>query len=360
MVAHRVEVIRIRTQQGGIRTRPVPEIRGTRCCRMTYYAWLPSVGRHGEDAPQGLGGAEQAGPTRTGRRSWRCRSRRTWPGRRAAGSPPGSGRARPFLIAPYTVSMACARPSASRIAACRLPSARRIAACRAPLGAAHGRLGLALGDVDRRLLLALGLQDLGPLLLVGLLLQGQRLEDLRRRGDLDDLDAVDPDAPLVGDGLHLLLDVGVDALALGQRLVERHRADHRAQRGAGEGVDADVEVGDAEQRLLGDDHLGEDRGVDGDDDVVLGDDVLPIAGPGISRMSTRCSESTNGAMITRPGSCVLRYSPRCLTTPTSPCWTMLTICAGQMNTDHHSTTMTRPTTPAADSCDHAPPLLLLE
>ena len=86
---------------------------------------------------------------------------------------------------------------------------------------------------------------LGPLLLVGLLLQGQRLEDLRGRGDLDDLDAVDADAPLVGDGLHLLLDVGVDALALRERLVERQRADHRAQGGAGEGVDGDVEVGDA-------------------------------------------------------------------------------------------------------------------
>ena len=48
-------------------------------------------------------------------------------------------------------------------------------------------------------------------------------------------------------------------------------------------------------------------------------------GTGISRMSTRCSESMNGPMITRPGSWVLRYSPSRLTTPTSPCCTMLTI-----------------------------------
>ena len=48
-------------------------------------------------------------------------------------------------------------------------------------------------------------------------------------------------------------------------------------------------------------------------------------GRGISRMSTRRSESTNGTMMTRPGSWVRVYSPSRLTTPTSPCWTMLTI-----------------------------------
>jgi hypothetical protein len=39
-------------------------------------------------------------------------------------------------------------------------------------------------------------------------------------------------------------------------------------------------------------------------------------GTGISRMSTRCSESTNGRMTTSPGSWVLRYSPRRFSTPT--------------------------------------------
>ena len=48
-------------------------------------------------------------------------------------------------------------------------------------------------------------------------------------------------------------------------------------------------------------------------------------GTGISRMSTRCKPSMNGATMTRPGSWVLRYSPSRLTTPTSPCCTMLTI-----------------------------------
>ena len=46
---------------------------------------------------------------------------------------------------------------------------------------AHRRLRVALGDVDRRLLQTFGLEDLRPLLLVGLLLQRERLEDLRRR-----------------------------------------------------------------------------------------------------------------------------------------------------------------------------------
>ena len=42
---------------------------------------------------------------------------------------------------------------------------------------------------------------------------------------------------------------------------------------------ADVEVGDAEQRLLRDDDLREDRRVHGDHDVVLGDHVLAVTRP---------------------------------------------------------------------------------
>ena len=118
--------------------------------------------------------------------------------------------------------MAWARPSASRMAASPVALGPQDGGLALALGGLDRGLGVALGHVDGRLLVALGLEDLGPLLLVGLLLQGQGLEDLRRRRDLDDLDAADADAPLVGDDLHLLLDVGVDALALGQRLVERH------------------------------------------------------------------------------------------------------------------------------------------
>src|SRR5918995_1782788 len=121
----------------------------------------------------------------------------------------GSGSS--FLMAEYTVVIACERPSASRIAACRLPSARKIAACRPPSA---------------------------------------------------------------------LLNVGVDALAFGESLVESHRPDDRPQSRACECVDGHIEIGDAEQGLLGVDHLSENGGVDRDDHVVLGDHILTVAGPG--------------------------------------------------------------------------------
>ena len=63
-------------------------------------------------------------------------------------------------------------------------------------------------------------------------------------------------------------------------------------------------------------------------------------------MSTRCSESTNGRMMTRPGSWVLRYSPRRFTTPTWPCCTMLTIWrSASSSTMMIRPATTRPTTP---------------
>ena len=102
--------------------------------------------------------------------------------------------------------------------------------------------------------------------------------DLRRLGDLHDLDAADADAPLVRDRLHLLLHVGVDPFTFGQGLIEAHRADDRAQRRPGQSIDADVEVRHTEQRRLGVDDLREDRCIHGDDHVVLGDHFLPITG----------------------------------------------------------------------------------
>ena len=47
-------------------------------------------------------------------------------------------------------------------------------------------------------------------------------------------------------------------------------------------------------------------------------------GTGTSRMSTVVRLSTKGRITTRPGSWVRWYSPSRLTTPTWPCWTMLT------------------------------------
>ena len=67
-------------------------------CRSGASAWLRGARRLSERrrAHCGASGRLRAGrPTRTGRRSWRCRCRRTWRGRRVEGSRPGSGRDRP-------------------------------------------------------------------------------------------------------------------------------------------------------------------------------------------------------------------------------------------------------------------------
>src|SRR5437899_7674898 len=49
-----------------------------------------------------------------------------------------------------------------------------------------------------------------------------RLEDVRRRRDLHDLDPADADAPLVGDDLHLLLHVGSRSDRKSTRLNSSH------------------------------------------------------------------------------------------------------------------------------------------
>src|SRR2546423_412075 len=141
------------------------------------------------------------------------------------------------------------------------------------------RLPLAVGDVDGRLLLPLRLQDQRPLLLVGLLLQGQGIEDGLRRRDVDDLDPIDSDSPLVGYRLHLLLQLGIDPLPLAERLVEGHATEDGAECRARQLVDGDEIVANAEECKLRIDDLAEDGGVDADRDVVTGDDLLLVAGP---------------------------------------------------------------------------------
>ena len=142
------------------------------------------------------------------------------------------------------------------------------------------RLLLAVGDVDLGLLLPFRFEDEGALLLVGRLLQRQGVQDHLRRRDVDDLDSVDPDAPLVGDRLHLRLQLRVDPLPLAERVVQAHPAEDGAQCGARELVDGDEVIADAEQGKLGVDDLAEDGGVDADGDVVARDDVLLVASPG--------------------------------------------------------------------------------
>ena len=152
------------------------------------------------------------------------------------------------------------------MADCFSPSARRTLAC-----------FCALGGVDGRLLLALGLQDGGALLLVGLLLQGHGVHDVLGRDDVDDLDPVEPDAPLLGGRGHVGLELGVDALALAQGLVEGHPAEDGPQGGAGQLVDGHVVLADLVEGQADVDHLAEDGGVHEDAHVVLGDDGLEVA-----------------------------------------------------------------------------------
>ena len=142
------------------------------------------------------------------------------------------------------------------------------------------RLLLAVRDVDLRLLLAFRLQDEGPLFLVRLLLQGQGVQNGLWGRDVDDLDAVDPDPPLVGYGLHLGLELGVDSLALAEGIVEAHPAEDGTERRSGQLIDGDEVIADAEQGQLRIDHLAEDGGIDADRDVVAGDDFLLVPGAG--------------------------------------------------------------------------------
>ena len=66
----------------------------------------------------------------------------------------------------------------------------------------------------------------------------------------------------------------VDRVAAGERLVELHVADEVAQVGLGQLGDGQDEVGDVVDEPLRVGGLVVDDGVDGHDDVVLGDDLL--------------------------------------------------------------------------------------
>src|SRR3954453_17429742 len=88
------------------------------------------------------------------------------------------------------------------------------------------RLLLALGPEDRRLPLALGLEDRGALVAVGAHLLFHRVLDRGRRVDRLQLDAGGADAPLARRVVEHTAQLGVDRVARGERLLERHRADH--------------------------------------------------------------------------------------------------------------------------------------
>ena len=137
----------------------------------------------------------------------------------------------------------------------------------------HGLL-LTLGRQDLRLLEALGGEDRGALVPLGPHLLLHRLLDRPRRVDRLQLDAVDAQTPPLGRLVEHDAKVGVDLVARRQRLLERERADHVAQRRHRQLLDRRQElrnlVGGAER--VGDREI-EDR-VDRDRHVVLRDHRL--------------------------------------------------------------------------------------
>ncbi len=100
------------------------------------------------------------------------------------------------------------------------------------------------------------------------------MDDVRRGIDALDLDPHDARAPLVGRVVEDLAQLGVDRVARRERVVELDIADHVAQVGLREFGDGELEVGDVVREPLRVGGLVVDDGVDRDDDIVGGDDLL--------------------------------------------------------------------------------------
>jgi hypothetical protein len=143
-----------------------------------------------------------------------------------------------------------------------------------PLGPQDGALLLALGGEDLRLLHPFGGQDRGAPVALGAHLLLHRLLDRGGRVDRLQLDAVDANAPLAGRLVEHGAQRRADLVARGQRVLERHPADHVAQRRDGELFDRRDEVLDLIRRGLGIGDLEVDDRVDVDHQVVLGDHRL--------------------------------------------------------------------------------------
>src|SRR6266567_2731104 len=99
-------------------------------------------------------------------------------------------------------------------------------------------------------------------------------------GTLFPLDLGDHHAPLLGRHVEDFADVDVDAVGLGQRLVEGVLPDHLAQGGLGDLVDRRPDVFDGHHRLDRVDDAVVGDGGDVDADVVAGDDALGQDGHG--------------------------------------------------------------------------------
>ncbi len=133
---------------------------------------------------------------------------------------------------------------------------------------------LAFRAQDLGLAQALGLEHGGALLALGLHLPRHGAGKVRRREDVLDLDARDLGAPGRGRRVEDAQQPLVDLVAVGQQLVEIHRADDGADIGHGEDEERLVEV----RHLVGGarriEDLIEGGGIDGDARIVPGEGLL--------------------------------------------------------------------------------------
>jgi hypothetical protein len=146
------------------------------------------------------------------------------------------------------------------------------------LAAAFGLQDLALlgalGAQDFRLPLAFRLKNVCALDTFGFHLPAHRLDEVGRRHDVLDLDAVDLQSPRRHRGVDHAQETLVDLVAMRQHLVEIHRTHHREDVGHGQHRDRLREIGDLVARLRRIEDLEEGNAVDGHRGIVLGDHLL--------------------------------------------------------------------------------------
>src|SRR5438034_4276145 len=122
--------------------------------------------------------------------------------------------------------------------------------------------------------LALGVDDLGATLALGLGLAGDRAHHGFIEVDLLDFDRRDLDAPGIGLRVEHLLDGEVQLFALGEQLVQRVLAQHRAQRSLREIARRGIVLLDLDHRLGRIDDAKVNDRIDFYRDVVARDHVL--------------------------------------------------------------------------------------
>ena len=122
--------------------------------------------------------------------------------------------------------------------------------------------------------LAFRLQDVRALDALGLHLPAHGLDQIVRRHDILDLDAVDLDAPWRDRGIDHAQQPLVDLVTMRQHLIKVHRTHHRADVGHGQRDNGLVEVCHLIARLRSVEHLIESDAVHRHGGVVAGDDLL--------------------------------------------------------------------------------------